>query len=85
MARLNELPYMLIKRAIPRECLVQHASANVFICCNLMDHRAIGLGATREEALESMRSAYIALNPDRDDQRDESERDWPDTPRFSIN
>lgn len=62
MPRQNEIPYMLVTKELSPEFGALDGT-KVFICMNLIDHHALGIGATREQALETMRVEYNALHP----------------------
>jgi len=55
----NPVPYMLLSQTLDLE---DHGPAKVYVCINLLDHRAVGVALTREAALEAMSQCFARLN-----------------------
>lgn len=81
----NQIPYVLLSHFLnlTRRGGMQDR-VPVWICLNLMDHRALGLGTDRESAIEQMRLVSVELmrrrsgdsDPMIDDESTEDEEEY---------
>jgi hypothetical protein len=60
---LDAVPYMIVSR----DLLTPGGVQRVFVCMCLIDHLVLGVGATRDEALDAMTAELQARHGDHGD------------------
>ena len=65
---IDNIPYLMISQDIPVHiALGVMREVKVFVCINLLDHRAVGISVDRRESLDAMSDQYEELNSDTDE------------------
>lgn len=59
---VHPIPYLIVSQHLDAPSTAAPGGLTVFVCINLLDHRAIGIALSRDAALDAMSENFDRLN-----------------------